>query len=361
MLTANNKKRNSFEVNNLNVDNGNIKKAKYEITSDSNSMQMNNGASVPTVQFGTYKIKGEDCYKSCLSALKIGYKGLDTASVYDNEVEVGKAIADSGLDRNDIFVQTKLWRSFTGKNPKNGKPKCDPELKKSLRKLGLTYVDMWLMHWPGPGRHLNWPPVKMGMDRPKVVKDENKAKMVPLDWTPTLRLDTWADMAANVGPAGSGKPVRAAGVCNFSPRQLKDLLEFCDKNDVVRPALVQNECHPLLQAREVRKICEEEGIVFQAYASLGAGQLGLLEKLAVRQIASRRAVTEGQVLLRWAVQGGCTVLPKSVREERMKSNLDVLDWKLEKEDMEMLDNLEKGIQGQNTMVGWLREHDPDFY
>jgi len=391
MLTTNNKKRNSFDVNNFNVDkvaNGNNKKAKYDVSS------------VPIVQFGTYKIKGPECYQACLTALKLGYKGLDTASVYANEKEVGQAIQDSGVDRKEIFVQTKLWRSFTGKNPKNGKPKCDPELRKSLKQLGLAYVDMWLMHWPGPGRHLNYPPVKMGMDRPKFVKDKTKIpksktgvsqEMVPEDWTPAMRLETYADMAANVGPAGSGKPVRAAGVCNFSPRQLKELLEFCDTNGVVRPALVQNECHPLLQAREVRKICQEEGIVFQAYASLGAGQLGLLEKLVVKQVASRRGVTEGQVLLRWAVQGGCTVLPKSVREERMKSNLDVLDWKLEKEDMEMLDGMEegiqgpntivgedgstelvprfnsngfsseKGVQGQNTMVGWLREHDPDFY
>jgi len=313
---------------------------------------------VPIVQFGTCKLKGPDCYKACLSALKLGYKGVDTASIFNNEKEVGKAIADSGLDRKDIFVQTKLWRSFTGKNPKNGKPMCDPELRKSLKLLGLTYVDMWLMHWPGPGRHLNYPPVKSGMDRPKVVKEENKDKMVPLNWIPTMRLDTWADMAANVGPAGSGKPVRAVGVCNFSPRQLKELLEFCDKNGLVRPALVQNECHPLLQAREVRKICKEEEIVFQGYGILGAG---LEEKPLVREVAIRRGRTQEQVLLRWAIQGGCTVQPMSVGEERMKSNLDVLDWKLEKEDMEMLDGCEKGIQGQNTMFGWVKEHDPDFY
>ena len=126
---------------------------------------LNTGDKMPIVQFGTYKMKGEECYKSVLSAIKMGYKGLDTASVYDNEGEVGRAMVEAGVSREEVSVQTKLWRSFTGVNPKNGKPRCDAELRKSLRKLGLKYVDLWLMHWPGPGRHLNYPPVRQGMDR----------------------------------------------------------------------------------------------------------------------------------------------------------------------------------------------------
>ena len=129
---------------------------------------LNTGDKIPIVQFGTYKMKGEECYQGVLSALKMGYKGLDTASIYCNEGEVGRALVESGVDRKEVFVQTKLWRSFVGKDPKNGKPRCDSELRKSLRKLGLKYIDLWLMHWPGPGRHLNYPPVKEGMNRPKV-------------------------------------------------------------------------------------------------------------------------------------------------------------------------------------------------
>ena len=129
---------------------------------------LNTGGKIPIVQFGTYKMKGEECYQGVLSALKMGYKGLDTASIYCNEVEVGRALVESGVDRKEVFVQTKLWRSFVGKDPKNGKPRCDSELRKSLRKLGLKYIDLWLVHWPGPGRHLNYPPVKEGMNRPKV-------------------------------------------------------------------------------------------------------------------------------------------------------------------------------------------------
>ena len=111
----------------------------------------------------------------------------------------------------------------------------------------------------------------------------------------------------------------------------------------------------------MRSLCEKEGIVFQAYASLGAGHLGLCQDPVVMGVASKVGVSPGQVLLRWAVQGGCAVLPKSAKEERRIENMDVLEWKLGKEEMKELDNMEKAAPGQNTMVGWLREHDPDFY
>ena len=133
------------------------KRAKFD--SQNKTFCLSSGQKLPVVQFGTYKMKGEECYQAVLAALKAGYRGLDTATVYDNEKEVGRAIVDSGVDRAEVFVQTKLWRSFVGPG-KNGKPKCEAELRKSLRKLGLTRVDVWLIHWPGPGRYLNYPPVR---------------------------------------------------------------------------------------------------------------------------------------------------------------------------------------------------------
>ena len=133
------------------------KKTKIDLSN--RVFSLNSGQQMPIVQFGTYKMKGEECYQAVLSALQSGYRGIDTASVYDNEKEVGRAITDSGLDRSKIFVQTKLWRSFVGPGP-NGKPKCDAELRKSMKKLGLNHLDLWLIHWPGPGRHLNYPPVR---------------------------------------------------------------------------------------------------------------------------------------------------------------------------------------------------------
>jgi len=328
------------------------KKLKQE---DLGTVCLNSGQKMPVVQFGTYKMKGDECYEATLAALRLGYRGLDTASVYDNEKEIGKALVDSGVDRNSIFIQTKLWRSFVGLG-KNGKPKCDSELRKSLKKLGVKSVDVWLMHWPGPGRHLNYPPVRMGMERPKVILESNKLKMVPENWTPTMRLETYKEMAKFVG-----NEVGSIGVCNFSARMLKQLLDYCTSNNLPRPAVVQNECHPLLIAKDVRDVCEEQGIVFQAYASLGAGSLGLLSNSVVKSIATNNGVSEAQVLLRWGLQHGCTLLPKSSKPDRMKTNLDIWGFKLSQDDMKDLDDLNQGKEGQNTMAGWLREHDPDFY
>ena len=143
---------------------------------DKKTLSLSSGQELPVVQFGTYKMKGEECYQAVLAALRAGYRGLDTASVYDNEKEVGRAIADSGLQPGDVFVQTKLWRSFVGPG-KNGKPKCEAELRKSLRRLSVERVDLWLIHWPGPGRHLNYPPVRSGSDRPKTELPANQEKV----------------------------------------------------------------------------------------------------------------------------------------------------------------------------------------
>ena len=157
-LTCNtNLKRSLVGSENSGDSSSDSKRAKYD--SRDQTFCLSSGQKMPVVQFGTYKMKGEECYEAVLAALRAGYRGLDTATVYDNEKEVGRAIADSGVDRSEGFVQTKLWRSFVGPG-KNGKPKCDAELRKSLRKLGLARLDVWLIHWPGPGRHLNYPPVR---------------------------------------------------------------------------------------------------------------------------------------------------------------------------------------------------------
>jgi len=336
-----------------------VKKQKtdIEVGFKSQVMLLNNGGTIPQIQFGTYKMKGDACYKGVLSALRLGYCGLDTASMYSNEKECGKAIVDSGIPREQLYIQTKLWRSFTGKG-KNGKPLCDAELRKSLRNLGTSYIDLWLMHWPGPGRHLNYPPVRMGMSRPKQLIPGNKDKMVPLEWKPERRLETYASMCNHVARNGI---VRAVGICNFSVRQLKQLLDYCAQNDLPKPAVLQNECHPYLIAKPVRDLCKEHKIVFQAYASLGAGAIKILEDSVVTKLAQTYDVTPAQILLRWAIQHNLALLPKSVNPKRQEMNLQVYDFKLTEEDMKSLDDLNQGEENQNTMVGWLREHDPDFY
>lgn len=342
-----------------------VKKAKLEVKEEGDvtkqeveeeTVVLNNGARMPKVQFGTYKLKGDEAFKATLSALQQGYRGLDTATCYDNEKQVGEAIRASGVAASSLFLQTKLWRSYSGRDPKTGKPRCDTWLRKSLKLLGVERIDLWLMHWPGPGRHLNYPPVKMGMDRPKEVKPENASRMAPTDWSPAMRLETYRYMAAHVG-----RGVGALGVCNFSPRQLRELLQYCEEHQLPRPSVVQNECHPYLPAGEVRQLCREEGIVFQAYASLGAGALDLLTHPTVAGVARERGVTPGQVLLRWGLQQGATLLPKSSQPHRQKENLAVLGWSLPPSSMAQLALLARGAAGQHTMAGWLREHDPDFY
>ena len=180
--------------------------------------------------------------------------------------------------------------------------------------------------------------------------------MVPLNWTAQLRLETYREMSKFVG-----REVGSLGVCNFSHRQLVELLQFCDTERLPRPTVLQNECHPLLTAEKVRTLCQQEGIVFQAYASLGAGALGLLDHVTVSSVAESHGVSPAQVLLRWAVQHNCAVLPKSANQDRIKTNLQLWDFSLSDSDMRSLDGLDRSSEGQNTMVGWLREHDPDYY
>jgi len=344
-----------ISLDDLETEQDEISHAEVEYPASTHYFDLNSGYKMPAIQFGTYKLKGVDCFNACVSALRNGYRGFDTASIYDNEELVGRALKEFS-DREEIFVQTKLWRSYHGADPKTGKPKCDAELKKSLRKLGLDYIDLWLLHWPGPGRHLNYPPVKQGMSRPKTVISDNEKIKVPTDWSPEMRLQTWKYMASNLG-----EKVGSIGVCNFSPRQLQELLDFCEQEGLPIPAVVQNECHPLLQAVKVRELCNSYGIVFQAYASLGAGSLKLLENEIVSNIANKLEVTSAQVLLRWAFQHGCAVVPKSVHSDRQRCNFDIFNFELPEEDMKELNSFESADKDQNTMVGWLREHDPDFY
>ena len=161
---------------------------------------------------------------------------------------------------------------------------------------------------------------------------------------------------------GPNAGARAVGVCNFSPRQLKELLDYCDAEHLGIPAVVQNECHPYLPAEEVRKICASRGIVFQAYASLGSGVIDYASEPAVVAIAeAHKGKTPAQVLLRWAIQKGAVVVPKSSNPGRQRENVDVFDFKLTDEEMISLDALSKQRKGQNTMVGWQREHDPNYY
>ncbi|MFF9768000.1 aldo/keto reductase [Streptomyces sp. NPDC014636] len=247
---------------------------------------LNNGVEMPQLGFGVWQVPDDEAERAVVTALDAGYRSIDTAAIYGNEKGTGKAIAASGLRREDIFVTTKLWNSDQG---------YDSTLRAfdaSLEKLGLDYVDLYLIHWPLPSRDKN--------------TDTYKAFE-----------KLYAD----------GR-VRAIGVSNFLPEHLRRLL---DQTSVV-PAVNQIELHPHLQQREAREFHAEQGIATEAWSPLGQGK-GLLEVPALVAIAQKHDRTPAQVVLRWHVQLGNIVIPKSVTPSRIKENIEVFDFNLDDEDL----------------------------
>lgn len=297
-------------------------------TSLSSGVRLPSGAIMPAVGFGTYKLKNEDVAEPLLMALKAGYRLIDTAQVYENEKGVGEAIRKSGLGRGDVFIETKVWRSS------HGYERTMKACSQSLRKLGVDYIDLYVIHWPG---------CKTGWPLPK-------GTMCPSDWTPAMRdTGTWRAMEDLYD---QGK-VKAIGVTNYSIRHLKQLLKSCR----IKPMVNQVEFHPRLVQSELLEFCKKEGIALQAYASLGSGDAAQAESFfsfpPVQEAAKANKVTPAQVLLRWALQHGCHIVPKSVRMERVKENAGVFSFKLSAAEMKAIDKLHTG-----TRYAW-KGLDPD--
>ena len=284
---------------------------------------------MPRIGFGTYKLKDGDAVTACTKALKAGYRLIDTASIYGNEKQVGEALRASKLPRSEVFITTKVWRS------QHGYDRTITSVKKSLRALKLDYIDLVLIHWPGP--KTGWP-LKRGT-------------VCPPEWTPSLRESgTWVALEDLVS---EGK-VRQIGVANYSIRQLKALLAVCK----VAPVVNQVECHPLLQQGALRAFCKEHDIAVQAFASLGSGDNPkgherMLTLPAVEQAAKKQKKTPAQVLLRWAVQQDLSVIPKSTNAAHIKENLAIDTFRLTDAQMKAINALE-----ENTRLTW-KGVDPD--
>ncbi|MFC8066012.1 aldo/keto reductase [Streptomyces sp. NPDC057293] len=247
---------------------------------------LNNGVEMPQLGFGVWQVPDDEAETAVVQALEAGYRSIDTAAIYGNEEGTGRALAASGVAREDLFVTTKLWNSEQG---------YDTALRAfdaSMAKLGLEYLDLYLIHWPMPaeGRYV----------------DTYKA---------------FEKLLAD------GR-VRAIGVSNFLPEHLERLT---GETSVV-PAVNQIELHPHLQQHASREVHAEQGIATEAWSPLGSGK-GILDIPAIVAIAQKHNRTPAQVVLRWHLQLGNVVIPKSVTPSRIKENIDVFGFTLDTEDL----------------------------
>ncbi|MGV9289420.1 aldo/keto reductase [Streptomyces sp. NPDC003719] len=247
---------------------------------------LNNGVEMPQLGFGVWQVPDDEAETAVAQALEAGYRSIDTAAIYGNEEGTGKAIAASGVAREDLFVTTKLWNSEQG---------YDSTLRAfdaSLDKLGLDYVDLYLIHWPVPAK------------------------------------DRYVDTYKAFEKLHADGRVRAIGVSNFLPEHLERLIA---ETSVV-PAVNQIELHPHLQQHASREVHAKQGIATEAWSPLGSGK-GILEIPAIVAIAQKHDRTPAQVVLRWHLQLGNVVIPKSVTPSRIKENIDVFGFELDAEDL----------------------------
>lgn len=247
---------------------------------------LNNGVEMPQLGFGVWQVPDAEAEKAVATALEAGYRSIDTAAIYGNEEGTGKAVAASGIAREKLFVTTKLW------NADHGYDAALRAFDASLDKLGLDYLDLYLIHWPLPSK------------------------------------DSYVDTYKALEKIYADGRAKAIGVSNFLPEHLERLL---GETSII-PAVNQIELHPHLQQRAAREFHAEQGIATEAWSPLGQGK-GLLEVPAIVAIAQKHGRTPAQIVLRWHVQLGNVVIPKSVTPSRIVENIAVFDFELDVEDI----------------------------
>ncbi|KAM9836755.1 putative oxidoreductase YtbE [Aulostomus maculatus] len=277
------------------------------MSSSTPSTLLNTGVHMPLLGLGTYKLCGpEDVYNAVDASLACGYRAFDSAAVYRNEAILGdalrKLLPKYNLTREDVFITSKL-------GPKDQGEKAMEGALHSLSQLGMGYIDLFLIHWPGTQR--------------LSVTDQRN---------PGNRAKSWAALEEL---HAQGK-LKAIGVSNYTLMHMRELMQSCK----VPPAVLQVEFHPCLCQAELRRVCKEYKVCFQAYSSLGTGEL--LTDPLVTEVAKNCERTPAQVLLRWAVQQGIPVLPKSSNPDRIKENAKIFDFTLSDADMNRLSSLDCG-------------------
>ncbi|MFC9946287.1 aldo/keto reductase [Streptomyces pratensis] len=259
------------------------------------TITLNNGLEMPQLGFGVWQVPDDEATTAVATALEAGYRSIDTAAIYGNEAGTGKAVAASGVAREDLFLTTKLW------NAEQGYDSTLRAFDASLDKLGLDYVDLYLIHWPVPAK------------------------------------DAYVDTYKAFERILADGRAKAIGVSNFNPEHLERLL---GETSVV-PAVNQIELHPQLQQATSRAFHAEHGIVTEAWSPLGSGK-GLLEVPTVVAVAQKHGRTPAQAVLRWHLQTGHVVIPKSVTPARIAENIDVFGFELDADDLAAFAALDEG-------------------
>ncbi|KNC96533.1 uncharacterized protein SPPG_08121 [Spizellomyces punctatus DAOM BR117] len=299
-------------------------------------VSLSNGQKIPQIGLGTWKAGPNEVGNAVKAAIEAGYRHIDCAAVYTNEHEVGQAIKeciDRGIvKREELFIVTKLW------NTCHARDKVFEACDISLQQLGLDYLDMYLMHYPVPMAYTG--PTKP--DLKEWIPWDDQKQLVKLEKSPLH--ETWAAMEELVH---KGK-TKAIGISNFTIPVLIDLWTYAK----ILPATNQVECHPYFQRRELRELCKKFGIPVTAYSPLGSGKQGPLQDPTIKAIATKYKKTPAQVLLRWNIQHGNIVIPKSSKEERVKENMNILDFGLSPEDMQKIDGLDRGFMTCDTREYW---------
>ena len=270
---------------------------------------LNNGVQMPILGFGVFQVPDDQTEQVVTDALAAGYRAIDTAASYGNEVAVGRAIAESGIPREELFITTKMWIQHTGEDT------ATREFEKSLRKLGLDYLDLYLIHQPLGDYYSSWRAMQ---------------KLY-----------------------GEGV-IKAIGVSNFYPDRLVDLI----LNNDIAPAVNQIETHPFFQRRADHEVMGEHGVQHESWGPFAEGKNDLFTNPVLTEIGAAHGKSVGQVVLRWLTQRDVVVIPKSVRPERMAENLDIFDFELGDDDMSRIATLDTGTSmffdhHDPAMVKWL--------